>query len=68
MLMVNTNEKKEIEYDAVTIYETFYIVALVLKSFFSVFVFALGLKSAITIGHPKFYKPSKWLQNIWLKI
>ena len=64
MLMVNTNEKKEIEYDAASIYETFYVVALVFKSLFSVFVFAMGIKSAITIGHPSFYKPAKWLQNV----
>ena len=64
MLIIARNENKEVEYNAVTIYETFYIGALVLKSLFTVAVFALGLKSAITIGHPSFYKPAKWLQSV----
>ena len=47
MLTVNRNENKEIEYDAVSIYKSFYIAAFVLKNLFTVCVFAVGLKSAI---------------------
>ena len=68
MLIIRQNAQKEVEIDASTVYETFYIAVLYLKCFFSVYCFALGLKSAIQLGHPSFYKPAKWLQNIWLTI
>jgi len=64
MLLVRTNERKELGFDAVSVYESFYVAALFLRNLFSVFVLALGLKSAIHIGHPSFYKPAKWLQSV----
>ena len=62
MLTVNVNEEKEIEFDAVSIYMSPYIAAFIVKNIFTVFVFALGLKSAIQVGHPSYYKPAKWIQ------
>lgn len=64
MLLVRTNANKETEYNAATVYESFYIVVFFAKMILSVFVLAVGLKSAIQIGHPSFYKPAKWLQNV----
>ena len=64
MLLVATNDKKEIEYDVITIYRSFYVAVFMVKNIFTVFVFAVALKSAIQIGHPSFYKPAKWIQNV----
>lgn len=61
---MKTNADKETEYNAATVYESFYVVVFFLKMILSVFVLAVGLKSAIQIGHPSFYKPAKWLQNV----
>ena len=47
MLTVSKNENKEIKYNAVSIYQSFYIGAFILKNLFTVCVFAVGLKSAI---------------------
>ena len=64
MLLVMTNEKKEIEYDAVSIYKSVYVGMFIFKNIFTVFVFAMGLYSAIKIGHPSFYKPARWLSTV----
>ena len=64
MLVINKNDKKEAEYDAVTIYTSLYIPAFVIKNIFTVFIFSMGLKSAIQVGHPSYYKPAKWLQKV----
>ena len=52
MLVINKNEKKDTEFDAVTIYASLYLPAFVIKNIFTVFIFSMGLKSAITVGHP----------------
>lgn len=64
MLVINKNDKKETEFDAVTIYASLYLPAFIIKNIFTVFIFSLGLKSAITVGHPSFYKPAKWLDKV----
>ena len=63
MLLIRTDADKKPEYNASTVYESFYIAVFFAKMIFSVAVFAMSIKSAIQIGHPSFYKPSKWLQN-----
>lgn len=63
MLLINKDENKEIEYNAATVYRSFYVGVFMVKNLLAVYVFALGLKSAIQVGHPSFYKPAKWLQN-----
>ena len=64
MLLVKSNADKETEYDAASVYESFYIAVFFARMILAVFVMAIGLKSAIQIGHPSFYKPAKWLQNV----
>ena len=64
MLQVNTNEEKEIEYDAASIYTSFYVAIFIIRMIVTVFVFAVGLQSAIKVGHPSFYKPAKWLAPV----
>ena len=64
MLVINKDEQKEAEFDAVTIYTSLYLPVFIVKNIFTVFVFALGLKSAIQVGHPSYYKPAKWLQKV----
>ena len=64
MLVVRTDENKEVEFDASSIYTTFYVAAFMARNLFTVIVFAVGLNSAIRVGHPSFYKPAKWLQAV----
>lgn len=64
MLVINTNDKKEVEYDLISIYKSFYVGVFIVKNIFTIVVFAVALKSAIQIGHPSFYKPAKWIQNV----
>ena len=33
----------------------------IVKNIFTVWIFSMGLKSAIQVGHPSYYKPAKWL-------
>lgn len=35
-----------------------------LKAIVVVMMYAYGIKSAIQVSHPIYYKPQKWLQNI----
>ena len=64
MLQIQVDENKEIKYDAASVYTSFYIPVFILRMIITVGVFAVGLQSAIKVGHPSFYKPSKWLAPV----
>lgn len=48
--------------DILTLYTNWiYLVALVIRIFFSLYYYGACLKTAVQIGHPSYYKPGKWL-------
>jgi len=54
---------KEVRSNVVTIYvNPVYMPVFAVKNVFAVVMYAFSIKAAIEIGHPKFYKPAKWLQ------
>ena len=50
--------------DILTIYDNYiYLPFFLSNRVISALLFAWGLKSAIQVGHPMFYKPAKWLSD-----
>ena len=49
--------------DIVSLYDNgVYMAVFWARNLFSVFMFAVSVKSVIQLGHPDYYKPSKWLK------
>ena len=47
-----------------TIYDNYmYLGFFLLNRFISVMLYAWGLKSAIQVSHPMYYKPARWLSD-----
>ena len=59
-----TGEPEPDRTNILSIYENpVYITAFLINRFVSCALYAWGLKSAIQVGHPMFYKPAKWLSD-----
>ena len=50
-------------YNADSLFKILYLVVFVLNRIIAALFYAQGLKSAIQVGHPMFYKPAKWLSD-----
>ena len=50
-------------YEPDSLWKILYLVLFVFSRILSTLFFAWGLKSAIQVGHPMFYKPAKWLSD-----
>eukprot|EP00347_Sterkiella_histriomuscorum_P021156 403335036 len=50
------------KYNVITIYNSWvYQIFFWIRHFITLLVFAAGIKAAIYIAHPSYYKPQKWL-------